>query len=214
MTDINDVLNDETWVERSLSAEDLTPEFSFLLGRTVYVGDPNSSEQFHCETYNLPIVLPELAARDPLRPSAREALGREADLAAYYFEIMEKTGRTPGVDGVGFWLSLEFVSDALGERVEFPWWDRISETSNLLDWIRVTDAEDVGFFDCDQGWLFKAERRGGWLHFQHGDLDTGEMYANLKVDQVAFRGRLDQAESDVRTVVGRLKDRLQVDPWS
>ena len=140
MTDINDVLNDETWVERSLSAEDLTPEFSFLLGRTVYVGDPNSSEQFHCETYNLPIVLPELAARDPLRPSAREALGREADLAAYYFEIVEKTGRTPGADGVGFWLSLEFVSDVLDERIEFPWWDRISETSNLLDWIRVTDA--------------------------------------------------------------------------
>lgn len=214
MTDINTALNDEARVERSQQAEDLTPQFRFLLGRTVYVGDPNSSEEFHCEAYNLPIDLPELAARDPLRPTAREVLGREYELAAYYSERMEKTGRNPSADGVGFWLCLEFVSEALDVQIDFPWWDRISEASNLLDWIRATDAEDAGFFDCDQGWLFKAKRQSGSLHLFHGDLDTGEMYVNLKVDQAIFRGRLDRAERDVRTVVERLKARLLVDPWS
>jgi hypothetical protein len=214
MTDINVVLNDETWVERSLPAEDLTPEFGFLLSRTVYVGDPNSIEQIRSEVYNPPIAVPEMAARDPLRPSARDALGHEADLAAYYLEMMEKTGRKPDADGVGYWLYLEFVSKALDQRISFPWWDRVAEASNLFDWIRETKVEEAGFFDCDQGWFFKAERSGGTLYFQHGDLDTGEVYANVKVRQATFLDRLDRAEIDVRTVIQRLKERLQIDPWS
>lgn len=214
MTDINTVLNDETWVERSLPAEDLTPEFSFVLSPTVYVGDPNSVEQLQSDVYNPPIAAPELAARDPLRPSAREAIGQEAELAAYYLEIMDRTGRTPDADGVGYWLRLEFVSESLAQRIGFPWWDRVAEASSLFDWARATNAEDAEFFDCDQGWFFKAGRVGQELHFQQGDLDTGEIYANLKVGQADFLGRLDQAESDVRTVVQRLKERLQIDPWS
>src|SRR5690606_7370335 len=66
MTDIETVLNDGTWVERSLPAEDLTPKFSFVLRRTVYMGDPNSVEQLQSDIYNPPITIPELAARDPL----------------------------------------------------------------------------------------------------------------------------------------------------
>lgn len=102
MADINTVLNDETGVERSLPAEDLTPEFSFVLSRTVYVGDPNSVEQLQSDVYNPPIAVPELAARDPLRPSAREVIDQESKLAAYYLEMIDRTGRKPDAYAVGY----------------------------------------------------------------------------------------------------------------
>jgi len=214
MADINTVLNDETWVERSLPAEDLTPEFSFVLSRTVYVGDPNSVEQLQSDVYNPPIAVPELAARDPLRPSAREVIDQESKLAAYYLEMIDRTGRKPDAYAVGYWLRLEFVSEALDQQIGFPWWDRVAEASSLFDWARTTDSGGEEFFDCDQGWFFRAGRMGQELHFQQGDLDTGDVYANLKVGRSGFLGRLDQAERDIGTVIERLGERLQIDPWS
>lgn len=214
MVDINAVLNDETWVQRSRPATDLSPQFAFLLSRTVYVGDPNSAEQLRSDAYNLPIAIPELGARDPLRPYASEALGREAQLTAYYREMMERTGKRPGPGAVGYWLRLEFVSHELNEPISFPWWDRVCEAAELFAWLRTAKPGGSGFFDCDQGWLFKAERPNDLLHFQYGNLDTGEEYANLKTDRTAFLGQLDRAETEVRTVIQRLKEHLGIDPWS
>lgn len=206
-------LDDPTWTSRSQVAEDLKPRFSFLLSRTVYVGDPNSSEQIQSGEFDRPLRLPSFAARDLLRPTAAEALGHEPELAGYYGQLMELTGRGPGPDAVGYWLSLGFVSESAGKEIGFPWWDRISEAAPFFNWLR-TAGENANFHDADQGWQLRALRKGERLHFQHSDLDTEEEFANLSVDRGTFLNRLYAAEAETRTVVAALSEQLGVDPWS
>lgn len=203
--------DDPTWASRSQAAEDLKPRFSFRLSRTVHVGD--SSEQIQGGEFDRPLRLPSFTARDPLRPTAAEALGHEPDLAAYYGQVMELTGRGPGPDAVGYWLSLGFVSESAGKEIDFPWWDRISQAAPFFNWLRAA-GEDVDFHDADQGWQLRAVRMGERLHFQYSDLDTQEEFANLSVDRGIFLGRLHAAEAEMRTVVAALREQLGVDPWS
>jgi len=207
-------MDDPDWWKRSRAAEDLTPQFSFALHETVYVGRANSNEQLRDPAYQRPLRLPSLFAREPLRPTAHEVLGREAELATYYQEVMDQTGRKPDLNAVNYWLRLDFVSDSTGERVGFPWWDAVSETHLLFEWLRSSTDTDE-FFDCDQGWLFRAGKIDGRLHFQHGNVDNSEVeYANLHVERSSFLMRLDQAETDIQAVIVELKARLGIDPWS
>lgn len=190
-------LDDPTWWERSTPANDLTPQFAFRL-----------------QEFDRPVPLPSLGARDPLRPTAAEALGQEPALAAYYRDAMQIEGREPRPGAVGYWLQLTFQSAASGAQIGFPWWDRVCETEPFFTWLRSA-ADGDQFFDADQGWILRAARRGERLHFQHGDLDAPEReFANLWVDRAAFLGRLDAAEADIRRVIAHLKAQLGVDPWS
>jgi hypothetical protein len=206
-------LDDPTWITRSTAAEDLTPQFSFSLSRSVYVGDPNSSEQIQSGKYDRPLDLPSFGTRNTLRPTAREAIGHETELAAYYRQVMALKGASPRSGDVGYWLRLDFVSAVAGKEISFPWWDRVSDATPFLSWLRRADSTDE-FFDADQGWMLRAAHKGDRLHIQHSDLDTEEEFANLSVDRAAFLGRLDAAEADFRRVIAALKGKLGVDPWS
>jgi hypothetical protein len=206
-------LDDPTWTNCSVAAEDLTPQFSFALSRSVYVGDPNNAEQIHSGTFDRPLRLPSLDARDPLRPTAAEAIGREAELAAYFRQVMTLKGARPRPGDVGYWLQLEFVSAGDGKAIEFPWWDQVSDAGAFFAWLRDKDATDE-FFDVDQGWMLRAAQKAGRLHIQHTDFDCGEEFANLSVERAVFLGRLDAAEADIRRVIAALKTELGVDPWS
>jgi hypothetical protein len=210
---IHTALDDPTWTTRSVAAEDLRPQFSFALSRSVYVGDPNSTEQIHSGTFDRPLRLPSLDARDPLRPTAAEAIGREAQLAAYYRQVMALKGARPRPGDVGYWLQLEFVSAAARKAIDFPWWDQVSDTGAFFAWLRQDDATDE-FFDADQGWMLRAAHRAGRFHVQHTDVDGGEEFANLSVGRAAFLDRLNAAEADIRRVIAALKSELGVDPWS
>lgn len=206
-------LEDPNWESRSIGAEDLTPHFSFLLSRTAYVGDPNSAEQIRSGQYDRQLRLPELAARDPLRPRVAEVLGHEAELAEYYRQLRSVTGQGPRPDAVGYWLSLRFVSEQAGKEVGFPWWDRVSDAAPFCDWLR-TAADGEDYFDADQGWMLRAVRKRERLHLQHSDLDTKQEFSNVSVGRETFLARLDTAELQARTVIAKLKRRLGIDPWS
>jgi hypothetical protein len=205
-------MDDPSWSLRSSEIEDLTPLFSFLLGRTVYVGDPNSAEQMRSGDYDRPLRLPDFGARDPLRPTADEVRGREPELAAYYRQVMELKGQ-PRSGEPGYWLSLDIVSETAQVRIPFPWWDRISDAAPFLAWLR-TCQDGAAFGDCDQGWFLRAERKGQRIHFLDGDLDTRDAVSNSSVSRSVFLDLLDTAESDVRAVIAALKAELGVDPWS
>jgi hypothetical protein len=205
-------LDDPTWTSRSTAAEDLTPRFSFCLSKSVYVGDPNSSEQIHSGEYDRPLHLPSLAARDRLAPTAAEVIGREAELAAYYRQVMTIEGKRPASGAVGYWLRFDLVSATAGQGIGFPWWDRVADAAPFFEWLRTVDAGE--FFDADQGWMLTAAARAQHLHFQHSDLETQEEFANLSVDRAAFLDRLRVAEEEVRQVIAVLRTELGVDPWS
>lgn len=206
-------LDDPTWADRSAPADDLSPQFSFRLARSVYVGDPNSIAQIKDGRHDRPVHLPNWTVRDPLLPTAEEAEGREALLAGYYAEVMHLLGARPKPRDVGYWLRTAFVSPAAGKTIEFPWWDRISDSDMFVAWLKTTRG-DEDFFDADQGWILRARRRGERLHFQYADLDTLEEYANLRVDRAIFLTRLEDSTAQVRRVVAKLKARLSVDPWT
>jgi hypothetical protein len=206
-------LDDPNWTNRSVAAEDLAPQFSFSLNRTVYVGDPNSSEQFQSGKHDRSLSIPAVGAANPLRPTAAELRGHEKALAAYYREIMTLTGKRPSPGEVGYWLRLDFVSPAIGKEIAFPYWDRVSDAQPFLNWLRKIDAPDE-FFDADQGWILRAAHKGRRLHFQYADLDTGEEFANMSVTARTFLHRLQLAEADVRGVILGLTKVLGVDPWS
>jgi hypothetical protein len=184
-----------------------------LLRRTVYVGDPNSSEQLQSGKYERALDLPALGARDPLRPTAAEVRGHEGALAAYYRQVMRLKAKRPKAGDVDYWLSLNFVSPTAGKDIGFPWWDRVSDAAPFLTWLRKIDATNE-YFDADQGWTLRAAHKGQRLHVQQGDLDTGEEFANLSVQAPPFLNRLQVAEADVRSVIMALKGELGVDPWS
>ena len=206
-------LDDPTWTRCSKAAEDLRPQFTFLLRAAAYVGDPNSSEQIHSGQYDRPLRLPSFAAREPLAPTAAEALGHELELAGYYRQLMELTGPAPGPGALGYWLGLGFISEEAESEIAFPWWDQVSDAAPFFAWLRSAD-DDADFLDGDQGWMLRAARKGDRLHFQHSALETEEEFANLSVSRGAFLSRLDAAESEVRTVIAGLKRELGVDPWS
>jgi hypothetical protein len=206
-------LDDPRWTSRSVPAEDLTPQFSFLLSRTVYVGGPNSSEQIQSGRYDRLVSTPSLGARDPLRPTAGEVRGHEGELATYYRHVMALKGERPRAGDVDYWLRLDFVSPTTGKAITFPWWDRVSDAARFRTWVRKTDATKE-FFDADQGWMLRAAHKGQRFHVQHNDLDTGEEFANLSVGAAEFLNRFEVAEADVGHVIAALKKELGVDPWS
>jgi hypothetical protein len=206
-------MDDRTWTSRSKAAEDLRPQISFLLSRTAYVGDPNTSEQIHSGEHDRPLRLPSFAAREPMAPTVAEALGHEPELAAYYRQVMELTRHAPAPGAVGYWLGFGFVSEEAGSEIGFPWWDQISDAAPFFDWLRSAD-DNADFLDGDQGWMLRAARRGDRLYFLHGALDTDQEFANLSVGRGTFLSRLDAAESEARTVIAGLKRELGVDPWS
>lgn len=205
-------LNDPSWTHGSVAVEDLTPQFSFLLSHTVYVGDPNSLTQMQSGEFDRPLSVPSLGAQNPLRPTAADAVGRESALAAYYRDVMTLKGTQPTSGEEDYWLRFDLVSRTVGKAIHFSYSDRVSDTKFLFAWLREGASED--YSDQDQGWMFKAGKRGERLHFQQSDPDTGEELANLSIDRITFLERLRVAEADVLRVVAALKMQLGVDPWS
>jgi hypothetical protein len=204
--------DDHEWTARSVQVDDLTPRIRFLLNRTVYTGDPNNSAQFKSAAFNPAISLPTFPRQDALRPTSSEVLGHEEELADYYRRVTELT--QPRRPEYNYWLRLSLESLSGSLEVGFPWWDRLADMSAFTTWLRTAPA-GTGYLDQDQGWMIRAFRTEGRLHFLNSDPDDHDRErSNISVGRLGFLQRLDQAERDAREVIGRLKTRLAMDPWS
>lgn len=203
--------NDRDWIVGALPAEDLTPCYRFLLRETVYTGAPNDHAQWNDPAFNPPVALPEFPRRVALRPTSRESLGHEAELASYYRRVRDLVPRKAALEN--YWLHLSFEGAA--GSVGFPWWDRFGDADELMTWLKSGSA-GTGFLDMDQGWMFRALRtEDDRFHFLDADWeDDDRVRAKFSVDRAAFLARLAEAERDTLHVIDCLERTLGMDPWS
>jgi hypothetical protein len=177
--ELDALLADLSWPARSLPATDLTPAFRFRLA-------------------------PLAAGAPDWMPTPAEIAGNEIEAARRMTRHVRVEGG-PIIPGqLLFPVQLRFQSSRADQEVGFPWWDTFHEMTDLFDWLRESEDGD-DWSDVDQGWLFKAARRGEQLHFLHHGFDQGEELANLSVERTAFLLRLDTAEGEARRTLARLE---------
>ncbi|MDQ0465150.1 hypothetical protein QO010_002934 [Caulobacter ginsengisoli] len=213
LDDLNASMNDWTWVERSVEAEDLAPRFGFYLHEAIYVGDPNDEDAVLSGANDKPIALPTFARKRPTYPTAAEAEGHEAELAAYYRTVLAMTGQPAEDQEQNFWLDLGLYSEATQVEIPFVIWTRLSDMAPFSQWV-VSGDDGSTFNDLDQGWQVKGKRIGGRIHLQHSGFDQGGEFANVSVSRVSLADRLATEEARMAKIIGRLRDLLGIDPWS
>lgn len=176
--ELNKLLNDWSWLERSIVAMDLAPVFRFQLAASA-PGAPD------------------------WRPTPAEIVGHEAEAAKRHGPVARVENGPPIAGQLLYPLALSFESADVGVAVPFPW-ETLQDMAGLFGWLRTAESGS-DWLDVDQGWLVKAAWRGDRLHFLHSGFDQGDEMANVSVDRVQFLQRLNVTENDAGRTLARLE---------
>ena len=197
----------ESWFADAKPVNALEPEIAFHL-----------SEELQAVAYHRPepLVLPSFPRAERLQVRSAELIGHEAELAAYYRQIVaiaRRHGLKLSQVRQYFWLDLRFDNEDAGVRLSFPWYDTFAAMDPVLQALAGTD-EGLIYDDQDQGWEVKVWARNGTLYIRESDPDSDDSGIAVTLPREGLRDRIVALRARTQQLITALAKELGADVWT
>jgi hypothetical protein len=165
-----------------------------------------------------PLTPPDIARNTASMVRSAEAVGHEAELAAYYAQALQLARKQGlGFDQIRhhFWLRLWLWNSEANVHISFPWYDTLSEMDPVLTALS-TLAPGQTFHDIDQGWEIELSARDTLIHIRHGNPDDedGTPQTEVSVPRAALSDQIASLRARTLGLIAHLSGALGCDVWS
>jgi hypothetical protein len=198
------------WFADAKPIDSLEPEIAFQLRdefRPVWNGPAE------------PLVLPGFPRASRLLARTSEVPGHEAELAAYYAQVIamaRQRALTPGEVRQYFWMDLRLDNDKADVQLSFPWYDTLAAMEPFFTAI-AGDREGMIYDDEDQGWALEAWACDGTLYLRQADPDSDsadEPGQAVALPRANLQARIAPLRERTAQIVACLSRELGTDVWS
>ena len=205
-----------TWFATARPVDRLEAEICFLIQPRFYFGPDRPAVPADLQRLTVSLSPPDVPRAVPSKVRTSEAVGHEAQLLAYYEQIVRlaREHRLPfNAIRHCFWLRFWLWNEAQDIRVSFPWYDSFSEIDRFMT--AVSDGRSgLLDHDLDQGWEMEVHGDGDRLFIREGDPDGDEAHLAISVPRDALVQVLTALRARAVQVIGRLSDGLGADVWT
>jgi hypothetical protein len=157
----------ESWFAHAKPIDSLEPEIAFHLQDEFRPVSGGPAE---------PLALPGFPRAERLLARTREVMGHEAELAAYYAQVVAAARRhalTLSQVRHYFWMDLQLDNEEAGVELSFPWYDTFATMDHFLAAIAGYDQGMI-YDDQDQGWAVEVWARNGTLYIRQSDPEADD----------------------------------------
>ena len=206
----------EPWFSDAKQVSTLDAEVCFLLRSDFDLGSDRPIEDSERANFIEHLVQPDIPRVVPSLVRTSEAIGHEAELAAYYKQVVESAirhGMSFNSISHYFWLRLWFWNTKEDIHVSFPWDDSYSEIAYFLDRFISIEAGRV-FFSGDQGWEIEVYAHENQLFIREWDPDDDEIHACVCVPRLEFIQHVKEMMERSIKVIEALSASLGEDVWT
>lgn len=197
----------ESWFADAQPIDSLEPDIAFQLRDEIQTASYRPPE---------PLALPSFARAERLRVRSAEALGHEAELAAYYRGVVA-LARQHGLpfDQVRqhFWIDLRLDNDAADVHLSFPWYDTFAAIDHVLRALEGTD-EGLVYDDEDQGWAVEIWARSGKLYLREHDPYGDEPGLAVTLPRAGLQARIAPLRARTQALIAALAKEVGADVWT
>lgn len=197
----------EPWFADAKPINSLEPEIAFHLWDEFHPVRDRPPE---------PLALPEFPRAERLRVSVPEAIGHEAELAAYYGRVAA-LARQRGLKlqqvRQYFWMDLRLDNEDADVHLSFPWYDTFSSMDHFLAAVAGHD-EGMVYADQDQGWAVEAWARNGTLYIRESDPDSDATVQAAALPRAGLQARIAPLRERTARLLARLAEELGADVWT
>ncbi|KLN56868.1 hypothetical protein [Variovorax paradoxus] len=197
----------ESWFADARPIDSLEPEIAFHL-RDEFHAVPDRPPE--------PLALPEFPRASRLLARSSEAVGHEAELAAYYGRVAalarQHALKLHQVRQY-FWMALRLDNEEAGIHLSFPWYDAFSAMDHFLAAVAGNDQGMV-YDDQDQGWAVEAWAHNGTLYIRQSNPDAGDEPGQaVALPRVGLQPRIAPLRERTSKLVAYLAKELGPDAW-
>lgn len=197
----------EPWFAHAKPINSLEPEIAFHLQDEFHPAPGRPPE---------PLALPEFPRASRLRACTSEAIGHEAELAAYYGRVtalVRQHALTLHQVRQYFWMDLRLDNEDAGVHLYFPWYDTFSDIDHFFTAVAGHD-EGMIYDDQDQGWAIEAWARHGTLYIRESDPDSEEPGQAVALPRTSLQARIAPLRERTTKLVARLAKEFGADVWT
>lgn len=197
----------ESWFADARPIDSLEPEIAFHLRDEFHAAPDRPPE---------PLALPELPRASRLLARTSEAVGHEAELAAYYGQVAalarQHALKLHQVRQY-FWMALRLDNEEAGIHLSFPWYDTFSSMDHFLVAVAGNDQGMV-YDDQDQGWAVEVWAHNGTLYVRESNPDfDDEPGQAVALPRAALQARIAPLRERTAKLVAHLAKELGPDAW-
>ncbi|KQX39323.1 hypothetical protein [Variovorax sp. Root434] len=196
----------EPWFADAKPIDSLEPEIAFHLW-----------DAFNAAPYQRPepLALPEFQRAERLRVRTSEAVGHEAELAAYYAQVAalarQHALKLHQVRQY-FWMDLRLDNEEADVHLSFPWYDTFSSMDHFLGAVVGHDEGNI-YDDQDQGWAVEVWARNGTLYIRESDPDSKEPGQAIALPRAGVQARIAPLRERTAKLVAYLAKELGPQAW-
>ncbi|WP_394537681.1 hypothetical protein PRJ39_16450 [Lysobacter enzymogenes] len=205
-----------TWLSQTRNVPSLEAEVCFQIHDRFYYGPDRIDDPSDLERFAETLAPPAIALIAPSMVRSAEALGHEAELAAYYRQIVRLARhhqRPFNSIRQYFWLRLWLWNPEHEAYVSFPWYDSFAEIDRVLKALVETEAGPV-HDDADQGWAVRIHAQDEAVHLLQHDPDEDETHAAIRVPRAELVRQVAQLRERTQGLIARLSSELGADVWT
>ncbi|MEI2429263.1 hypothetical protein RDV84_22750 [Lysobacter yananisis] len=204
------------WLSQTRNLPSLEAEVCFQIQDRFYYGPDRVSDPSDYERLAEKLAPPAIALVSPSMVRSAEALGHEAELAAYYRQIVRLARhhqRPFNSIRHYFWLRLWLWNSQQQAHIAFPWYDSYAEIDRVLKALVEIESGPV-HDDADQGWEVQIHARGDAVYLLQRDPDEDEALAALCVPRAELARQVAQLRERTQGLIARLSGELGADVWT
>lgn len=197
----------ESWFADARPIDSLEPEIAFHLRDEFHAAPGHPPE---------PLALPEFPRASRLLARSSEAVGHEAELAAYYGRVAalacQHALKLHQVRQY-FWMALRLDNEEADIHLSFPWYDTFSAMDPFLAAV-AGYGEGLVYDDRDQGWAVEAWACGGTLYIRESNPDSGDDPGQaVALPRAGLQARIAPLRERTARLVAYLAKELGPDAW-
>jgi len=197
----------EPWFAHAKPINSLEPEIAFLLWDEFHPVPGHQAE---------PLALPEFPRASRLLARTSEAIGHEAELAAYYGRVAtlarQHALKLHQVRQY-FWMDLRLHNEEADVHLSFPWYDTFAAMDHFLAAVAGNDQGMV-YDDQDQGWAVEVWVRNGTLYIRESNPDSDDEPGQaVALPRAGLQARIAPLRERTAKLVACLAKELGPDVW-
>jgi hypothetical protein len=200
----------EPWFADAKPIDSLEPEIAFHLWDEFHPAPGRQPE---------PLALPEFPRASRLLARTSEAVGHEAELAAYYGRVAALARwHALKLHQVRqyFWMDLRLDNEEADVHLSFPWYDTFAAMDHFLCAV-AGNEQGMIYADQDQGWAVEVWARDGTLYIRESDPDSDdddEPGQAVALPRAGLQDRIAPLRERTAKLVARLAKELGADVWT
>lgn len=206
----------EQWFTEAKKVSKLDAELCFLLKSDFYFGPDRHIEINDKARFTESLMLPDIPRAAPSMLRTAEAIGHEADLSAYYKQVVKSAIKHEmSFNSIRhhFWLRLWFWNSEEEIHVSFPWYDSYSEISRFLDALVSTESGLVDH-DIEQGWEMEVYTYENQVFIRERDPDYDETHLCICVPRLELIQQAKEIMERSSKIIAALSASLGEDVWT